>query len=124
MSSIKLQKIESLLKRVLPESLASLNDIELNSLVVLDVKCKRGKYDANIYLDPLNLTEDEQKRILKKLKKANSYIKTECLNATDWYRVPNFHYIFDNELERVSHIENLFKQISKELHGTRDRSDS
>lgn len=115
--SVKLAKVESLLKEVLPEALASLDDEELVSLTVLDIKCSKGKYDAKVYLDTGLLTQKEQNEIIKRLKKASGVLKAYVLNATSWYRCPDFNFTFDDEVEKVMHLEELFKKIKKDLHG-------
>jgi ribosome-binding factor A len=32
-----------------------------------------------------------------------------------WYRCPNFHFKFDDTLEKQNKIDALFEQVSKEL---------
>jgi len=113
--SIKLARVESLLKEVLPEALASLDDEELAGLGVLYVRCAKGKYDAKVYLDKSFYSEKEQNELKKRLKKANGTLKSYVLNATSWYRCPDFHFIFDDEVEKMIHLEKLFKQIEKEI---------
>ncbi|MGM0622782.1 MAG: 30S ribosome-binding factor RbfA [Campylobacterota bacterium] len=115
--SIKLAKVESLLKEVLPEALATLDDKELSGLSVLDVRCSKGKYDAKVYLDKSFFSPKEQKELQKRLKKANGLIKAYVLNATSWYRCPEFNFIFDDVVDKTMHLEQLFKQIEKELDG-------
>ena len=113
--SINLQRTESFLKEIIPEAFSSLNDISLNSLGVIEVDCKRGKYDALVYLDSTMLSESDKKEIFTTLKKANPIIRQYISNASGWYRVPKLRYKFDNSLEKKNKLENLFSQISKEL---------
>lgn len=119
--SIKLQRTESLLKELVPEALATLNDEMLNGLCVVDVDCTRGKYDATVYLDKMMFDEDEQKYIINHLKKVNSVIKTHCMQSEGWFRAPNFKFRFDDKLEKQNQMDDLFAQVARELEkGTKD----
>jgi ribosome-binding factor A len=118
--NVKLAKVESLLRELLPAALATLDDEELASLSVLDVRCSKGKYDAKVYLDKSFYSQKEQNELVKRLRKASGIVKSYCLNATNWYRCPDFNFIFDDEVEKTMHLEELFKKIQKDLDGKRD----
>ena len=109
--SIKVQRKESILVELLNEALSTLNDSRLNSLQVLDVVCSRGASDAKVYLEKSILTKEEQKDILKRIKKANGLISRYCLESTGWYKVPKFSYTFDELLEKENKMEELFAKI-------------
>jgi len=111
--SIKLQRKESLLVELLNEALSTLNDGRLNTLQVLDVVCSRGADDAKVYLEKSILSPQEQKEILKLLKKANGLISRYCLESTGWYKTPKFTYTFDELYSKEVRMEELFKKISK-----------
>ncbi|QKF64292.1 30S ribosome-binding factor RbfA [Campylobacter corcagiensis] len=113
--NIKLLRTQSILKEIIPEALSQLNDPLLRGLCVVDVECKRGKYDAFIYLDKMGLSELEQAEILNKLKKVNGYLQSYCREAEGWFRAPKFHFKFDDTLERQNQMDALFDKISKEL---------
>ena len=113
--SIKLLRTESILRELLPEALATLNDENLNNLTVIDVKCSRGKYDATVFLDGTFLDESEKKYIISHLNKAQSYLQNYCKQAESWYRAPKFSFKFDNSLENQNTIDELFKKIEEEL---------
>ena len=115
--SIKLQQTESTLKRVIPEAFAQLGDVLLTSLIVTEVDCARGKYDAKVYLDPSFYTDEEKKHILKVLPKMNSRLKTYISAEQGWYRSPELRFYFDEQLKDKKKLDGLFEQISKELHG-------
>ena len=116
--SIKLQRVESVLRELVPEAISGLSDEHINNIPVIDVECSRGKYDANVYLDPSFVDEDEEKYVLTHLKKASSYIENYCKQAEGWYRCPKFHFKFDHSLEKQNQMDTLFKQIEKELGKT------
>ncbi len=114
--SINLQKTESFLREVIPEALATLGDSNLKSLTVVEVDCKKGKYDAIVYLDPSMLDWEEKTYILKHLKIANSAIKSYISEVSGWYRVPKMKFLFDDTLEKRAKLDTLFDKISEELH--------
>lgn len=113
-AQIKRLRTQSLLKELIGEALANLDDPMLNSLLVNDVDCKKGRYDAFIYLDKMGLTKDEQNLVLSKLRKVSKVLQAHCLGALGMYRCPNFHFMFDDSLDKINRIEELFKQINKE----------
>ena len=67
---VKLARIQSLLKEILPSALASLSDTRLNALDVVDVRCSRGKYSAEVFLSAPFADNKEKVEILRQLKKA------------------------------------------------------
>jgi len=113
--SIKLQRTESILRELIPEALSTLNDDMLNGLCVVGVDCTRGKYDATVYLDKMMFDLDEQKYIIKHLKKVNSHIKNHCMQAEGWFRCPDFKFKFDDKLEKQNQMDDLFAQVAREL---------
>jgi ribosome-binding factor A len=114
--SVKLLRVESVLRELVPEAIATLSDEKINNIPVLDVKCSRGKYDAQVFLDPSFSDESQQKVIVKSLSKASAYIENYCKQAEGWYRAPKMKFIFDHSLERQNKLDSLFDKISKELH--------
>ena len=114
-AEIKRKRTESVLKELLPEALATLDDARINTLSVTDVLCSRGRYDARVFLDPADLSEAEQEEALKKLRKVAGYLKTYVRDSEGWFKAPNFSFEFDDELERISRIDALFKKIEKEI---------
>ena len=113
--SIKLKRVESVLKELIPEAISSLDDTRINNIPVIDVECSRGKYDANVYLDPSFVNEEEEKYILTHLKKTSRYLENYCKQAEGWYRCPKFHFSFDHSLQQHNRIDELFEKIEKEL---------
>ncbi len=113
--SIKLKRVESILRELIPEALSSLDDPLISNVAVLDVDCSRGKYDAKVYLDPSFTDKNEEKEILVHLKKASSYIENYCKQAEGWYRSPKMKFLFDHSLEKQNRMDELFEKISKEL---------
>jgi len=111
--SVNLQRTESLLEELIPEALSSLNDHRITSLTITEVDCKNGKYDAKVYYDGSDFDKAELKEIRMALRKANGAIKSYILNATSWYKCPDFTFLVDDMMEKRARIEDLFSQISK-----------
>lgn len=114
MKNIKLERTQSLLKELIPTALANLNDTRLNALNVIEVKCSRGKYSAQVFLDSASLDKQEQKEILHQLKKAKNLIKEYCLEETGWFRCPDFQFFFDESLEIENKLDKIFRTIEQE----------
>ena len=112
--SINLQRTESLLMELIPEALGHLDDELINGLAITEVDCKNGKYDAKVYYDGSDFDKNEQKQIRMALRKANGAIKSYILNATSWYKCPNFEFLVDDMMEKKARIDDLFAQIAKE----------
>ena len=125
---IKRHRVESVLKELLPEAFSSLNDERINSLAVNDVKCSKGRSNAKVYLDKSFLNEKEQAEALKQLRKVGAYLQNHCKQSEGWFKAPIFTFEFDDQLEEVSRIEDLFKQIAdrksrKEENEKKDSTD-
>ncbi|MGP1485275.1 MAG: 30S ribosome-binding factor RbfA [Campylobacter sp.] len=114
-NEIKRLRTQSVLKELLPEALATLEDDLLKGLCVTDVECKKGRYDAFVYLDKMMFDEREQGYILQHLKRVTRHLQNHCMAAEGWYRAPNFHFKFDDRLEYQNHIDKLFDKISQDL---------
>ncbi|WP_200762568.1 30S ribosome-binding factor RbfA [Nitrosophilus alvini] len=113
-SEIKRQRAASLLRELIPEALGHLNDERLHGLTITEVVCKKGLYDADIYIDPGFFTEEEKKEILKQLKKASRALERYCLESSGWFKCPKFHFKFDENIDKSKRIEELFEKIKKE----------
>lgn len=114
-AEVKRLRTESVLKELIPETLSSLDDIYLKGLCVTDVECKKGRYDAFVYLDKMMLDDKEQSYVLEHLKRVSKHIQNHCMSAEGWYKAPNFHFKFDDRLEYQNHIDKLFSKVSDEL---------
>ncbi len=108
---LKEKRAASLLRELISEALGTLNDEKLRGLTVTDVDVKRGMYDAEVYIDKSIYTPEEQKEILKHLKRAASVIQGYCLESSGWFKCPKLHFKFDDSLERQQKIEELFEKI-------------
>jgi len=111
-AEIKRKRTETALKEVLPEAFSMLDDEQLQNLIVTEVVCSRGRYDSKVYLDKTGIDERGQNEILKKLRKVQGFLKNYVRESEGWYRSPNFKFEFDDHLEHISKIDELFKQIA------------
>ena len=121
---IKRHRVESVLKEIIPEALASLDDERINGLTVTDVVCSKGRSDAKVYMEKSFLSDKEQGEALKQLRTVAGYIQNHCKQSEGWFKAPRFTFEFDEQLEKVSRIEALFKQISTEKDGEKEKDDS
>lgn len=110
-AEIKKLRTQSVLKELIPEALASLDDELLSSLVITDVECKKGRFDAFVYVDKMSFNPQEQEQILNQLKKVARTLQNYCMAEQGWFKSPNFHFKFDESLERQNRIEAIFEQI-------------
>ncbi len=120
---IKRHRVESVLKEIIPEALGSLDDERINGLSVTDVVCSKGRSDAKVYLDTSFLNEKEQGEALKQLRTVAGYIQNHCKQSEGWFKAPRFTFEFDHQLEKVTRIEDLFKQIEGRKSKNEDDQD-
>lgn len=116
-AEIKRKRTESVLKEVLPQAFSMLDDTQLQNLIVTEVVCSRGRYDSKVYLDKSGVNLDEQQDILKKLRKVQGFLKNYIRESEGWYRSPNFTFEFDEYLEQVGRIDELFNKIKGSTNG-------
>jgi len=114
---IKRHRVESVLKEIIPEALGSLDDERINGLSVTDVVCSKGRSDAKVYLDKSFLNPKEQGEALRQLRTVAGYIQNHCKQSEGWFKAPRFTFEFDEQLEKQSRMEELFKQISTKKEG-------
>jgi len=110
-AEIKRKRTESALKELLPQAFAMLDDEQLNTLNVTEVICSRGRYDSKVYLDKTNIDEAEQERIIGKLNRVTGFLKNYVKESEGWYRSPNFKFVFDDYMDNIKRIDELFEQI-------------
>jgi ribosome-binding factor A len=121
---IKRHRVESVLKEIIPEALSTLDDTRINSLLVTDVVCSKGRSDAKVYLDKSFLSPKEQGEALKQLRTVAGYIQNHCKQSEGWFKAPRFTFEFDEQLEKVSRMEELFKQISRTKEDEEKKDDA
>jgi len=110
---IKRKRTESRLVELLPEAFAGMNDNRINALSVTAVICSRGRYDARVFLDKSYLTDKEQGEALRQLRTVSGYLSTYVRESEGWFKSPKFTFEFDSQLEKISNIDAIFKEIGK-----------
>jgi len=121
---IKRHRVESVLKEIIPEALASLDDKRINGLTVTDVVCSKGRSDAKVYLDKSFLSDKEQAEALRQLRTVAGYIQNHCKQSEGWFKAPRFVFEFDEQLEKQSRMEALFQQIAARNKGEEKADES
>ncbi len=114
---VKRKRVESILKEVIPEALANLDDDRLNTLIVTEVICSRGRYDAKVFLDPMGVKEEDRRDILKRLPKVSKFLQNYVKETQGWYRAPKLTFEFDTFLEDMNRMDELFKKIENKKEG-------
>ncbi len=114
-AQIKVLRTASVLKELIPQALSTLDDAMLKGLCVTDVECKKGRYDAFVYLDKMMFDEREQAYILKHLKQISPLLENFIMETEGWYRSPKLHFKFDDSLERQNAMDALFAKVENEL---------
>jgi ribosome-binding factor A len=112
---VKLKRVESILKELIPQALSGLEDEQLVGLCVTDVVCHKGRHDAEVYLDKTLLDSSEISQIYTKLNKVKRYIQNYCAVEEGWFRAPNLTFHFDDLLEEQNRMDKLFQKIEKGL---------
>lgn len=112
--SVKIQKTESLLLELINGALSRLDDSRLSLLNITSVDCSKGKYDAYAYIEASDIPKNERTIIESRLKKVNGFISKEILASTGWFRAPKIHFKFDDSLNNIKRLDDIFKQIEKE----------
>jgi len=121
---IKRHRVESVLKEIIPEALATLDDERINGLCVTDVICSKGRSDAKVYLEKSFLNEKEQGEALRQLRRVSGYIQNQCKQSEGWFKAPRFVFEFDAQPEHQTKMEDLFKQIASRKNVEDDSDES
>lgn len=111
MNSVKRLRNQALLKEIVQEAICSLDDNRINTLSVNAVECSNGKYFARVLLDSTFIDTSQRNTIIKLLRRADNIIRKYIQSSLSWYRIPNFEYSFDLELENINKLDSIFKQI-------------
>lgn len=114
MKDIKKERVQSLLSELLSEALTVLDDLRLKSLTVTEVRCSRGKYNADVYVLGDELDKGEQNKLLVSLKKAEPVLREYILTSSGWYRCPKLTFKIDESLGRAKNLDKIFEQIKRE----------
>ena len=88
-------------------------DPRVNWVTVNDVEVTNDYSLAKIYYSVLE--KDKLANIAKALESAKGFIRSELSHGLTTYTVPQLKFIFDESLERGSHILSLINKVSSEF---------
>lgn len=113
--SIHLERTQSLLKELLIEALSSLDDARINSVNITDVRCSKGKYNAQVFIQA---DSQDKPQILKALRRAQGILREYVLSNSGWFKCPQLEFIIDESMDRAQNLERLFASIAQEKRDT------
>lgn len=95
-------------------TLGAMDDEILRTLSVTNVVLRRGKEHADVFLLDENFSKTKRDEILKRLKRAQNFIKTQIFASSGWFKCPNLNFVFDDWHEKSHKIDEIFSQIQSE----------
>ncbi|MGE4295441.1 MAG: 30S ribosome-binding factor RbfA [Campylobacterales bacterium] len=113
-NEVKQLRYQSALYERLCEAVATLNDEELASLVVADVKLARGKKDAHVFIDATDIPASDRPRLVRKLERASGYLSKYILAAEGWFKAPELHFKMDDTIKQANRLDEIFDKIRKD----------
>lgn len=113
-SEIKELHTEGILKELIPEALVNLGNEDLENLYMTNVGCRKGRYDASVYLNEMFFNVHEQEKALSPLKRTGRTLQSYRMSGQGWYRCPNFYFKFDGRLGYQNYMSVLFEEIRKD----------
>ncbi len=118
-SEVKRLRVQSALKELVGEALATLADERLRDLCVTDVECKKGRFDAFVLLDKAALNEEEQRYVLSHLRRVSPRLELHIAASEGWAKSPKLHFEFDTRLQEQNRIDELFARAKAELQNAK-----
>lgn len=96
-------------------------DPRINWVTVNDVEVSNDYSLAKIYYSVLD--KNQQQAVAKALESAKGFIRSELSKGLTTYTVPQIKFVFDESLERGSHILSLINQVNSEYQEEADDDD-
>ena len=110
MNSIKLERINSTIKRELSYILSNeVKDQNINFVTVTAVKTTNDLSYCKIYITTLK--DDLREETLNALKNAKGFIRKSLATRVDLRHVPELNFVYDESLEYGQKIEEKIKEI-------------
>ena len=111
MNSIKLERINSAIKREISYVLANeVKDTNINFVTVTAVKTTNDLSYCKVYVTVFkNELRDEA---LKALKNAKGFIRKSLASRVDIRHIPELEFVYDESLEYGKRIEDKIKEIN------------
>ena len=116
MSNTRMQKVNEELKREISHIISQeLNNSNLKKglISVTGVNTSPDLKFARVYVSMINV--GDKKEALKALKKASGFIRTEIAKKVNLKYTPELVFEFDESIEYGDRIDNILKEITKDL---------
>lgn len=110
MNSIKLERINSAIKREISYVLANeVKDTNIKFVTVTAVKTTNDLSYCKVYV---TILKDELRTVaLKALKNAKGFIRKSLATRVDIRHIPQLEFVYDESLEYGQKIEEIIKEI-------------
>ena len=113
MSVSRIKRISSLLKQELSKIIQSkLRDDRIGFISIIDIEITKDLRFAKVFYSQIG-SDEEKKDTQKALKIAAKFIKGELGRAIQLKTVPNLKFIYDESIERASHLSTIFREIKE-----------
>ena len=116
MSNNRMQKVNEELKREIGTIISTkMNNANLRRglISVTDVDTTPDFKFAKVYVSMINI--GNKKEALKALKKSSGFIRTEVARKVNLRNTPELIFLFDESIEYGDRIDNILKDITKDL---------
>jgi len=110
MNNIKLERINSSIKRELSYILANeIKDKSINFVTITAVKTTNDLSYCKVYITVFK--EELKEEALKALKGAKGFVRKSLANRIDIRHIPELEFVYDESLEYGKRIEEKIKEI-------------
>ena len=108
--SKKIERIASILQKEISCILANeIKDKNIEFVTVTAVKVTNDLSYAKVYVTILN--QDKKEQIMKALKKASGFIRTELADKLEIRHIPELNFVYDESIEYGNRIENIIDNL-------------
>jgi ribosome-binding factor A len=102
--SKKIERIASILQKEISYILANeIKDKNIEFVTVTAVKVTNDLSYAKVYVTILN--QDKKEQIMKALKKASGFIRTELADKLEIRHIPELNFVYDESIEYGNRID-------------------
>lgn len=117
MSSIRYERINQDVKRVLTELFRQLKDPRIHGLVTITRAEVSGDLkNAKVFVSVLG-SEQDKKEVLAGLKSASGWLRRELGGSMNMRSTPELAFIQDRSIDEGSHILDLINKVSSDKSG-------
>ncbi len=103
------RRIDGLLREVLGERIARLNDPRLRTVTVVEVRASKDTAVADVFVQ-LHGNEKVQKRALEGLEAARPVLQAAVNDELSLRNTPILRFIHDESIDRADRIEQLLRE--------------